>query len=146
MNKRGFTLIELLVTIALLSVLVVFAVPSIYKFLTEGYNKAIALQVTKVEEAAGLFLEDYCKMPISSAYQCPNTSPNILTYNQTDGYSGKICLNTLQNTSDQYIGTISFRKNTCTGYIVFENDNPKAYLKCGEYVSEGYDTTKATGC
>lgn len=146
MNKKGFTLIELLATIALLSVLVVFVVPSVYNFLTEGYNKAIALQVTKVEEAAGLFLEDYCKTPISSAYQCPNTSPNIITYGQTTGYTGKICLNILQNTSNEYIGSISFKKNTCMGYIEFENNETKAYLKCGEYESKDYSAAKATGC
>ena len=141
-NKKGFTLVELLATIAILAILVVFVVPEVYDLLKRGEDETFILQEKEVLDAAVLYIEDYCKSPISSGYTCK------LQYEITDEgfivYFGTLKLKTIVDAG--YIGSVSFKNKPCTdkSYIVVnskydevnkklvldETRDTKAYLKC----------------
>ncbi|HEY40472.1 MAG TPA: type II secretion system protein [Dehalococcoidia bacterium] len=52
--QKGFTLIELLVTIAILGALAGVAVPNVGKFIGEGKNEAMEIELQNVELAMDL--------------------------------------------------------------------------------------------
>ena len=51
MNEKGFTLIELLAVIALLAIIIVFAVPNVLKVFSEGRNKLSSIQKNQIKSA-----------------------------------------------------------------------------------------------
>lgn len=132
--KKGFTLLELLVVIAIIGVLLIIVVPSTVKVLDSSIINTMEMQEEEVEDAARIYLEDYCKTPINNDKIC------TLSRTVTDGivyYSGEISLDFLVN--NNYIDEVSLRNKTCEGRIVFTNNEPKAFLKCGDiYTTEGY--------
>ena len=132
--KKGFTLLELLVVIAIIGVLLIIVVPSTVKVLDSSIINTMEIQEEEVEDAARIYLEDYCKTPINNDKIC------TLSRTVTDGivyYSGEISLDFLVN--NNYIDEVSLRNKTCEGRIVFTNNEPKAFLKCGNiYTTEGY--------
>src|SRR5574344_2066604 len=134
-NKKGFTLIELMACIALLAVLVVFAVPNVYQYLTKAYSKTMSVQENNVADAAKLYLEDYCVSPINSLYICSLTKDTSTGFAV---YSGYVRLDTVQSTG--YIDVVKFRSKDCIGYVEIEdNKAKKAYLKCGDNKTTGYN-------
>ena len=132
--KKGFTLLELLVVIAIIGVLLIIVVPSTVKVLDSSIINTMEIQEEEVEDASRIYLEDYCKTPINNDKIC------TLSRTVTDGivyYSGEISLDFLVN--NNYIDEVSLRNKTCEGRIVFTNNEPKAFLKCGDiYTTEGY--------
>lgn len=68
MNKKGFTLVEIIAIVAILAILVIIAAPNVMKLFREGKEKTIVIQENEVLDAAKLYLEDYCRNPISSDY------------------------------------------------------------------------------
>ena len=132
--KKGFTLLELLVVIAIIGVLLIIVVPSTVKVLDSSIINTMEIQEEEVEDAARIYLEDYCTTPINNDKIC------TLSRTVTDGivyYSGEISLDFLVN--NNYIDEVSLRNKTCEGRIVFTNNEPKAFLKCGDiYTTEGY--------
>ena len=132
--KKGFTLLELLVVIAIIGVLLIIVVPSTVKVLDSSIINTMEIQEEEVEDASRIYLEDYCKTPINNDKIC------TLSRTVTDGivyYSGEISLDFLVN--NNYIDEVSLRNKTCEGKIVFTNNEPKAFLKCGDiYTTEGY--------
>ena len=133
MNK-GFTLLELLVVIALLGVLLLIVVPSTIKILDGSIANTMKIQEEEVENAAKIYLEDYCKTPIDGTKMCP------LSRSITNGvvyFNGEIILDTLVD--NNYIDEVNVRSESCTGRIVFVDNEPDAFLSCGNvYTSEGY--------
>lgn len=142
-NNKGFTLIELMACIALLAVLVVFAVPNVYKYLITGYSKTMSIQEKNVADAANLYLQDFCVSPINPSYKCATG----LVKNTSTGfaeYSGYIKLSTIK--SQEYIEDVKFRSKDCVGYVEIENSKAKkTYLKCGDNETEGYDDEEYNG-
>ena len=132
--KKGFTLLELLVVIVLIGFLLVIVVPSTIKILDGSITNTMKIQEEEVENAAKIYLEDYCKTPIDGTKIC------TLNKSVTNGivyYNGEVSLNTL--ISNKYIDQVSIRNKECEGRIVFTNSEPKAYLKCGDvYTTDGY--------
>ena len=132
--KKGFTLLELLVVIAIIGVLLIIVVPSTVKVLDSSIINTMEIQEEEVEDASRIYLEDYCKTPINNDKIC------TLSRTVADGivyYSGEISLDFLVN--NNYIDEVSLRNKTCEGKIVFTNNEPKAFLKCGDiYTTEGY--------
>lgn len=144
-KKSGFTLVELLATIALLSILIVFVVPKIYSYIETGTNKALQIQEKNVEDSAKIFLEDYCKSPINSAYanQCAILLNKEITASGFATFEGTLKLSFLID--KKYIDPVTFKKNSCdsTSYIEFNTDDTiKAYLKCGEIKTSDWDQEK----
>ena len=68
MNKKGFTLVEIIAIVAILAILVIIAAPNVMKLFREGREKTMTIQENEVLDAAKLYLEDYCRNPISSSY------------------------------------------------------------------------------
>lgn len=132
--KKGFTLIELLVVIALIALLLIIVVPSTIKVLDGGISNTMKIQEKEVADAAKMYLEDYCKSPLSHDIVCP------FTKTITDGiiyYSGEVSLQTLVD--NNYIQSVSIRNKDCVGRVVFVDSDPTAYLKCEDiYTTEGY--------
>lgn len=144
-KKAGFTLVELLATIALLSILIVFVVPKIYSYIQTGTNKALELQEKNVEDAAKIFLEDYCKSPITLAHatQCTKLLNKEITSSGFATFEGTLKLSFL--IEKDYIDPVTFKKNSCddTSYIEFKTDDTiKAYLKCGDIKTSDWNQEK----
>lgn len=68
MNKKGFTLVEIIAIVAILAILVIIAAPNVMKLFKEGKEKTMTIQENEVLDAAKLYIEDYCRNPISSSY------------------------------------------------------------------------------
>lgn len=132
--KKGFTLIELLVVIGIFGIILLIVVPSTIRILNSSIENTMKIQEKEVEDAAKLFLEDYCKTPLDSNKVCP------LSKTMIDGiayFNGELNLDTLVD--NEYINDVSLRNNECIGKIIILNNEAKAYLKCGEaYTTEGY--------
>ena len=86
MNKKGFTLIELLAVIALLGVIIVFAVPNVIKIFTDNKDALSSIQKQQLRSAVQMYINDYCTEPISDEYLCPfGTSSSTGTIKVTNG-------------------------------------------------------------
>ena len=127
-KKRGFTLVEILTVIAIIAILSLIVLPNFIGSFNDAKRKAMITQENEVVDAAKLFLEDYCKHPLSqNKGQCSvyslNTSQTDLKYT---------CLSVLQATN--YIDPILSQGSTCSGFVVYEKDytNHKTYLHCGD--------------
>lgn len=133
--KKGFTLLELLAVIGIIGMLALIIIPSTVKILNSSIDNTMKLQETEVENAAKLYIEDYCKTPISTTHIC--TLTKTISGSGIAVYSGTIDLNVL--ISDDYIDPISIRSANCIGRVVYSDSVPEAYLTCGTiYTTDGY--------
>ncbi|MBR4178357.1 MAG: prepilin-type N-terminal cleavage/methylation domain-containing protein [Bacilli bacterium] len=162
MNRKGFTLVEILAVIAIIAVLSIVLVPNIIENYKNSTDKAMQLQENESLDGAKLFVEDFCRNPISSNHKCSNyekTSTSGFVY---------FCLSTLQSNiaipgfdSEPYLPGVNFKGGVpCDGFIKFtKNGNAyedgKAYLVCKNpdeteygYATEGYEayTTELNSC
>ena len=132
--KKGFTLSELLAVVGLIGLLLVILVPSTIKILDNSIANTMKIQEEEVEEAAIMYLEDFCKTPIDNSKIC------TLSKTITDGivyYNGEINLDVL--VSNNYIDNITLRDQSCVGKVIISNNEAQAFLKCGDiYTTNGY--------
>ena len=118
MNRKGFTLVELLAVIALLAIIIVFAVPNLLNVFSEGKNKLSSIQKNQIKSAVEMYLNDYCTEPIGD-----NVCPSSLT-KTTDSNGiikitgGDISLSTLSTAGYFDDGEIT---HNCTGYASITN-------------------------
>lgn len=134
MKKYGFTLIELLGVIAILGILTMAVVPSVIKIYNNSIQKTMSIQESDVKNASKLFVEDYCTNPIDSTYICPSTYKNEVNEEKY------VCLNDLQSGTDKYIGSVTYKKEECTGVIVYTKDESGSYNESKTYLYCGYDS------
>lgn len=137
MKKAGFTLIELLGVIAILGILILAVVPNVIKIYNKSLLKTMSIQENNIKNASKLFVEDYCISPIDNSYICPNSYKNEIN---DEKY---VCLSDLQNINDKYINNVTYKKEDCSGVIVYTEDENGAYNKSKTYLYCGYneDTT-----
>lgn len=138
-NKRGFTLTEILVVIALIGVLLMFIMPNLVKIFSNSVKSTMKVQEGEVKDAGVLYLEDYCKNPISD-----KTCPNTIKRNSDNTYSGYVNLQSLVN--DDYIEEVSLEGESCTGCVIYTSNKAKAYLVCGEDYFTESSTNYKTIC
>ena len=137
MKKNGFTLIELLAVIVLMGILVAFVSPNILKILREQKLNSFKIQINEVEKAADLYKNDCENSTETLLKELDIVCPTIegIFDNSEDN---KINISELQNYN--YIETIKFDKQECSGYVKFMGGKSKVYLKCGKkYLTEGYE-------
>lgn len=132
MNKKGFTLTELLAVIVLIGVVSLLITPNLIKLFKDNTSNTMKVQESEINDAALLYLEDYCKNPLGT-----NKCPNTITRNADYTYSGSVSLETL--VINKYIDTIKLKSTICTGCIKFNNNKAVSYIKCGEeYTTDNY--------
>ena len=154
MNNKGFTLVEILAVIAIIAVLSIIVLPNVVNYYKTGTTRAMQLQESQALDGAKLFIEDFCRNPISNAHKdlCRSYEKTIT--------GGKVffCLSSLQESisipgysADPYLKQVTYKNGTpCTGIIIFDKnlrsyDNGKTYLVCrsdgateNDYATEGY--------
>ena len=159
MKKQGFTLIELLAVITIIGILAIIVTPEIMDSFKEGTDDTMIIQENQVKDSTNLFIEDFCRNPISSAHKAKCSQyEGALT-------AGKVyfCLKPLQNGitvdgfgTESYLDKVYYRTGVpCTGIIVYNKSgnvysNGKVYLVCKNeedsayaYTTEGYETYRA---
>lgn len=138
-NKKGFSLTEIVVVISLISILLLFTMPSLIKIFSNNFSSAMEIQENELKEAGLLYLEDYCKNPLGSRV-CPST----ILKGANNKYSGYIKLSELVN--DDYIEEISIQGVNCNGCVIFENNKATSYLICEDEYSTKSDIDYKTKC
>lgn len=132
MNKKGFTLTELLAVIVLIGIVSLLVTPNLIKLFKDNTSNTMKVQESEINDAALLYLEDFCKNPLGT-----NRCPSTIYRNSDYTFSGKISLDTI--VLNGYIDTIKLKSTTCTGCVVFEKNKSTSYIKCGEdYITENY--------
>lgn len=122
-NKKGFTLMEVLAVIALIGVLLLFVTPNLVKIFSNSVNSTMKVQEQEIEDAALLYLEDFCRNKLPN-----HTCPSSIRRNDDKTYSGYITLDTLE--IEDYIDEVSLQSVDCGGCIIYTNNKPEAYLTC----------------
>ena len=102
-NKKGFTLVELLIVIALISVLLIIAMPNLIGIFSNSVKSTMKIQEQEIKDSSLLYLEDFCKNKLSG-----KTCPNSINRNDDNTYSGQISLQTLID--EEYIEEIEIQK------------------------------------
>jgi prepilin-type N-terminal cleavage/methylation domain-containing protein len=133
MKKYGFTLIELLGVIAILGILILAVVPNVIKIYNNSVLKTMSVQESNVKNASKLFVEDYCVNPIDNTYNCPLSFKNAVSEEKY------VCLNDLQSGTDKYIGSVTYKKEECTGVIIYTKNESGSYNESKTYLYCGYD-------
>ena len=154
-EKNGFTLTELLAVIAIISILILIAVPAVIKIYNDSVIKTMRVQENEIKNAANLFIEDYCNNPLDHSLICPQS------YSKPVNNKKVVCLSDLQNSKDKYISNVKYKDSDCKGYVTYYLDentgiygNEKTYLFCGlkedgtyEYITDNnYDTKEYCSC
>ena len=77
--KKGFTLIELLAVITITGILAVMILPNLVGSYEKSLKKAMAIQESKLKDAATLMVNDYCNQRISKEKydECKNGNKKI---------------------------------------------------------------------
>ena len=137
--KKGFTLIELLAAITIMGILALLILPNFIEKYNSARNNAMITQENEVVDAAKLFIEDYCRHPLSeNEGMCQIYS--VSTSNTNEKYT---CLNVIQNA--KYIDEIIQQNRACSGFVTYDKSykSYKAYLKCADgYKTNGIDNIK----
>lgn len=123
MNKKGFTLVEILAVIALIGILLLFVMPNLVDIFSNSVKSTMKVQESEIEDAALIYLEDYCKNKIGN-----NVCPSTIKRNDNKKYSGYVTLQTLINAD--YIDDISLQGNDCNGCVIYTDNKAEAYLTC----------------
>ena len=120
MQKRGFTLIELLAVIALLGIVIVFAVPNVVNVFKSNKGTLSSIQKEQLRSAVKMYLNDYCTEPISDDYICDEEhfSTSINENNIIYVKTGEIDLEDFAKTNYFEEEQIT---NNCSGSIVIIN-------------------------
>jgi prepilin-type N-terminal cleavage/methylation domain-containing protein len=139
MKKRGFTLVELIAVIAVMGLLTVIIAPKIIDTFKQSNDDTMIIQENQVKDSANLFIEDFCRNPISS-----NHKDKCDEYEKTasDG-KAYFCLNSLQSGisvvgfgTETYVDEVYYKTGIpCSGIVVFDKTgrsytNGKVYLTC----------------
>ncbi len=132
MNKKGFTLVELLAVIAILALLVTTVSIAVVKLYNENVNKTMIVQNNKIKEAASIYLNDQCLLPLADA-DCPKT--------YTEGQY--ICLEDL-TVKENYLSEVTYKNDKCSGVIVFEENSDGDKVEPVSYLFCGYNSSKKT--
>ena len=138
--KKGFTLIEIIAVIAIVGVLSIMIIPKVIDLLNDANNDTMVISEHEVLDAADLYIEDYCRNPISADYRtlC-NTDKKLIGTDKV-----YLCLSTLQGR--KAIKEVYFDETvSCKGIVLYDYDpsrnkfsNGKTYLYCeDEYTTEG---------
>ena len=134
MNKKGFTLVELLAVIAILGLLVTTVSIAVTKIYNDNVDKTMIVQNNKVMEAAGIYLNDKCLLPLAGAV-CPDS--------YTEGQY--ICLEDLtENVKENYLTEVTYKNDKCSGIIVFEENAEGEKVEPVSYLFCGYNSSKNT--
>ena len=147
--KKGFTMIELLAVIAIVALLSIMLVPKVIELFDGATIDSIKIAENKVLDAANLYIEDYCRNPISDEYRsyCQEDKKTI------SANKVYFCLSTLQGR--KVIKEVYYDETvSCKGLVVYDFNNykylnGKTYLYCGsDYTTEGGSTYQsyAGGC
>lgn len=115
--KDGFTLVELLAVIAILAVIVVFAVPNLSGRLSSTKNQLNNVQEKELKDAAKLYIDDMCILPISDETVCPleiSTNSNGFVVASGNLTLSEIVLNGYLSSSEI--------TNNCKGNIMVEEN------------------------
>ena len=139
MNRKGFTLVEILAVIAIIGILSLLIVPNVIESYRESVKHAMKTQENEVVDAAELFVEDYCRHPLSQ-YKGQCSIYSLSTSVSDKKYT---CLSTLQNT--KYIDEIVSQGAHCVSFAIYNEDysNFKSYLQCGDkYQTQGINDFK----
>lgn len=137
-NKKGFTLTEILAVIALIGALLLFVMPNLIEIFSNSVNSTMKVQENEIEDTAIIYLEDFCRNRLGN-----NICPGTIKKNSDRTYSGYIKLETLVN--EDYIEDVSLQGESCTGCVIYKENKPEAYLKCGEkYETESSENWKST--
>ena len=144
MKKRGFTLLELIAAIAIIGVLAIIVLPNFVKLFNNSLDSSMKIAENNTLDAANLYIEDYCRNPISSGHleNCNNDKKEI------DSDTVYFCLANIQNKG--YLQDVNYKESTpCKGVIVYDYEdydykNGKVYLLCGlspnySYATEGFE-------
>jgi prepilin-type N-terminal cleavage/methylation domain-containing protein len=129
-NKKGFTLAEIIVVIALIGILLLFVMPNLVDIFSNSVKSTMKVQEKEIEDAALIYLEDYCKNKIGN-----NICPGTIKKGSNKKYSGYIKLETLVNSD--YIEDVSLQGNDCKGCVIFTDNKAEAYLVCA---GDSYET------
>jgi len=141
--KKGFTLIELLAVVAIIGMLSIMIIPGVIKLFNGAVGDSMTVTENEVLDAANLYLEDYCRNPISNEYRINcNDDKHELEDNKV-----YFCLSTLQGR--KVLKEVYYKEaSSCSGIVIYDVNNNKytngkVYLYCGEdYVTEGGNTYK----
>ena len=143
--KKGFTLIEILVAITIIGILAILIIPNIVDSFNEANSNTMKIQENQVLDAAKLYLEDYCRHPISSEYKNTCNSTKILFKTSGNTETSYICMNSIKTAGYLEDDVLYGGTTKCDGFVTLENKsgtasytNIKTYLKCGnDYETEG---------
>ncbi len=70
-NKKAFSLLELTLVVMVMTVLLTFAVPSMYRAYVEKAGQKTALDISMIQEAARAYYIDHNQWPDNSVYTTP---------------------------------------------------------------------------
>ena len=147
MKKNGFTLLELIAAISIIAVISIIVLPDFLNMFNKSVKESMKITENNVLDAANLYIEDYCRNPISNDHltYCRNNR----TFYERDKMF--ICLGTLQDKN--YLDEVTYKEETsCIGVITYtyrdyKYSDGKVYLLCGEngnytYITEGGERFK----
>lgn len=122
LNKRGWGLREM---ILLSSVLIIFLFVAIFYIYTLYNNIGESMLVNsysnmerKLESQAEIYLSDY--------YDNPLTDTDITI------------TRSVLKSHDLDVSLVDSEGNSCSGYVLANKTRVKAYIKCDDYMTEGY--------
>ena len=142
MKKNGFTLLELIAAISIIGVIAIIVLPNFIEMFNNSVDNSMKITENNVLDAANLYLEDYCRNPMSSNHLATCKEERVF-YEEDKLF---FCLNSLQDKN--YLDEVTYKENTnCIGVVTYTYEkykytNGKVYLFCGDpgnyvYVTEG---------